>query len=174
MGEKMEGLDKRVFVIIIVLLVINFSPEAFRLIRIYSNNPTIIDESLVKQAHIIKAIPPQDGILITDLIKVKGKYMDVYDSPIFSAISEHDVYYEHVNEFSGIDKIIDTRKRNVEKVVENMVNCKNSISAEQNIINIMRTSNNQYLLILKKNKCTQKFKKLKIVNQAGASVLYKL
>jgi hypothetical protein len=55
-----------------------------------------------------------------------------------------------------------------------MVNCNNPIAAEQNIINVMRKSNNNYLLILKQNSCTENFNKLETVSREGESVLYKI
>ncbi len=173
-GKRMEKMSTKTFLVSIILLIILFFPETFRLLVAYSNNPAVIDSALVKQALIMKNIPAGEGILVVDLLKGKNKYMDVYSSPVFSAISAHAVYYEHVNAFAGIDNIIDMRKADIEKIDENMVNCNNPITAEENIINVMKNSNNMYLLILDKNQCTEKFNKLKIVNEEKNSVLYKI
>jgi len=63
----------------------------------------------------MKNIPQNEGILVVNIIKVKGKYQDVFLSPIFSALSGHSIYYEHeLTEFQGIGNIVDIRKKNIE------------------------------------------------------------
>lgn len=175
LGEKLEKAKKIILVAVVLVLIFLFLPDTVRVIGIYSYNPSLVGKDMIRQTSVISKIPQNEGVIVADRVKIKGKYQDVYESPIISALSGRPVYYEHeLTAFGGLDKITDVRKDNVDKIDENMVNCSNPTAAEQNIIDIMRKSDNKYLLILKKNKCTQKFNKLKIVNEEEASVLFKI
>ncbi|HUD09760.1 MAG TPA: hypothetical protein VMR77_03090 [Patescibacteria group bacterium] len=175
LGEKLEKRNKIILTGVFLFLIVLFLPDTLRIINTYSGSPGRISSDIVSKANIISNIPQNEGVIVADRFMIKDKYQDVLASPIVSALSGHAIYYEHeLTEFQGIDKITNPRKDNVDKIYQNMVNCSNPITAEQNIINIMRKTNNKYLLILEKNSCTSKFSKLKIVNDEGTSVLYKI
>lgn len=175
LGSKLEKSRKSYILLSFLILCILFLPDLIKIVRTYSVEPSIFESELVKQSKIISQVPQNEGIIVVNRSKVKGKYVDLSNTPLFSALSGHSIYFEpELAEFKGTADIIGQRKSNVDKIIENMVNCSNSIAAEQNIINIMRESNNKYLLILKKNECTQKFNKLRIVNEEEMSVLYKI
>ena len=175
LGKKMENANKIILIAVFLIMTVLFLPDTVRTIKTYTSDNGLVNEDIVRQTKFISTIPQNEGIIIADRVRVKGKYQDVFSVPIISALSGHSVYYEHeLTAFQGIDKITDARKDNVDKIDENMINCSNPITAEQNIINVMEQTNNKYLLILKKNKCTQKFNKLKIVNEEETSVLYKI
>lgn len=175
LGEKLEKANKIVLVGAFALLTILFLPDTLRIIKTYSFDYILVNRDITKQTNIISKIPKSDGVLIANRIKVKGKYQEVFSIPMISALSGRPVFYEHeLTAFQGIDKITDLRKEIVDKIGENMINCNDPAAAEQNIINIMKKTNNKYLLILKKNECTQKFSELQIVNEEEKSVLYKI
>ncbi len=158
-----------------LLLIFLFLPDTVRIIKAYSYNPEIISTDIIKQAYVISKIPKDDGVIVVDRIKVKGNYQDMFGAPIISALSGHSIYYENeLTEFAGIGKIVEARRNNIDRIEENITSCSNSISVEKNIVNIMRKSNNKYLLVLQKNNCMEKFNKLKVVNEENTSVLYKI
>lgn len=174
-GEKLERKSKIIIAATFLVLIFLFLPDTIMIIKAYSDIPAHITTDILRQTEVISKIPQADGIIAIDRIKVKGRYIDAYPSPIISALSGHSIYYENeLTSFGKIDKIAATRKENVDKIAENMVNCNNPITAEQNIMNIMKKTNNKYLLVLEKNNCTQKFSQLKIVIEGETSVLYKI
>ena len=175
LGKRLERRNKVILTASFLFLVLLFLPDTVRTLWTYYDRPGIISPDIVRQAAIINKIPQKEGIIVLNRIKLNNKYQDTSNVPIVSALSGHSVYYEHeLTSFQGLDKIVDKRKMTIDKIAENMVNCNNPITAEENIINVMRNSNNMYLLILDKNQCTEKFNKLKIVNEEKNSILYKI
>lgn len=175
LGERLKNANKIFLIGAVILLIVLFLPDTVRIVRTYSFDYVSISADIVKQTKFISRIPLNEGVIVANRSKAENKYLDVFSIPVISALSGRSIYYEHeLTAFQGIDKITDLRKENVDKIGENMINCSNPITAEQNIINIMRKSNNKYLLILKKNKCTQGFSKLQIINEEELSVLYKI
>ena len=82
-GEKLIKVSIKKVVIICVVLILLFAPEVTGLLFNYSINPSGISSGLVKQISIMKTIPLNEGIMITDRIKGKNGYVDMFDSPIF-------------------------------------------------------------------------------------------
>ncbi|HUD05223.1 MAG TPA: hypothetical protein VMR59_04540 [Patescibacteria group bacterium] len=175
LGERLERVNKIILVTTFLILVFLFLPDTVKIIETYSGASGGIGADIVKQSNVISKIPQNQGIIVVNRILVKGRYQDSFGNPIFSALSGHSIYYEYeLTGFGGLNKIVDARKDDVDKIVSNMINCSNPIAAEQNIIDVMKKSNNQYLLIMQENECTQRFNKLQIVNREGTSVLYKI
>lgn len=175
LGSKLEKAGKWMFVGAVLLIAILFLPDTIKILSTYSTNPGIDSPELVSQASVMKNIPQNEGILVVNIIKVKGKYQDVFLSPIFSALSGHSIYYEHeLTEFQGIGNIVDIRKKNIELISDNIVFCKNPSISEDNILKIMNSTNNKYLLVLKKTGCLSEYKSLKIINNTENTVLYKI
>jgi len=175
LGSCIPKNSKKGLILLFTFLFILFLPDFLRIIKDYSFNPGVLPKSLVDKTELIKKIPTDEGVIAVNRVKVKNLYEDLYGSPLISGLSSRPIYYENQGtEFQGLDKIKGERKMVIDKIAENMVNCSNPIAAEQNIIDIMEKSNNKYLLVLEKNKCTQKFNKLKIVNEEEKSVLYKI
>jgi hypothetical protein len=175
LGSYIPKNSKKGLILLFALLFILFFPDFLRIIKDYSFNPAAVPKSLVDKTELIKKIPTDEGIIVINRVKVKSRYEDLYSSPLIAGLSSHPIYYENEGtEFQGLDKIKGERKMVIDKIAENMVNCSNPITAEQNIVNVMRKTNNKYLLILEKNSCTAKLSNLKIVNDEGESILYKI
>ena len=175
LGAKLEKSGKSFIFLSFLILSILFLPDLIKIVRTYSVEPSIFGSELVKQSKIMSQVPQNEGIIVLNRTKFKDKYVNLYNIPLFSALSGHSIYFEsEVAEFKGTDDIIGQRKNNVDKIVENVINCKDSTAAQNNIINVMKNTRNKYLLILNKNNCTQKFNKLKIINEGDKSVLYRI
>ncbi|MCL4378872.1 MAG: hypothetical protein M1409_10970, partial [Actinobacteria bacterium] len=173
-GEIFRKQSIRIKIVLAIILVLLFSPGIIELFISYSVNPSTVSPGLIKQITIIKNIPLDEGVMVVDRTKTKNVYVDSYSSPIFSALSGHPIYYEHVNAFSGIDKILDERKRNIDMIADNVINCSSPEKSEAAVISIMHRTNNKYLLILQNNLCVKQFTKMKIINETQNSVLYKI
>jgi len=175
LGAYVPVNSKKWTILLFVLLFVLFSPDLLRIIKDYSFNPGVVTKSLVDKTEIIKKIPLGEGVIVINRVKVKGRYEDLYSFPLIAGLSSHQTYYEaEVAEFQGLDKVKGERKMVIDKIAENMVNCSNSIMAGENIKELMQKSNNKYLLVLEKNSCTASLGSLRIVNDEGASVLYKI
>lgn len=175
LGSKLEKSGKPFIFLSFLILSILFLPDLINIVKKYSIEPFVFESELIKQSKIMSQVPQNEGIIVLSRAKFNDKYVDIYNIPIFSAISGHSIYLENeLAEFKGTDDIIGQRKASVDKIVENVINCKDPIIAQNNIINVMKSTNNKYLLILNKNKCTQKFNKLKIINEENKSVFYRI
>ncbi len=167
--------NRKLFIISLVIFFVLFFPDFFKTFMTYSIDPTFIDSGLVEKTKIIRNLPSRTGIIVINRPIIKGTYETLYSSPLIAGISGHPVYYEEeIAQFQGLNNVVDKRKMIIDKIAENMVNCSNPKTAEHNIINLMEESNNQYLLLLKKNTCADKFIKLKLINGKGESALYKI
>lgn len=175
LGKKLEKASKITLTVTFLFLFFLFLPDTAGIIKLYAYNPWSISADIVKQTNIISRIPQGKGVIVVNRVEEKGEYADIFGTPVISALSAHPIYYENeLTAFHGIDKTVNLRKENVDKIIKNMVNCNNPIAAEGNIVNIMRESNNSYLLILKQNSCSKNFNKLETVKKEGESVLYKI
>lgn len=175
LGAKLERSGKYYIFLSFLILSILFLPDLIKIVKGYSAEPSIFGSELVKQSKIMSQVPQNEGIIVLNRTKSIDKYVDLYNIPLFSALSSHSIYFENeVAEFKGTGDIINQRKNNIDKIVENVINCKDSSTAQNVIVNVMKNTKNKYLLILNKNNCTQKFNKLKIINEGDKTILYRI
>jgi hypothetical protein len=175
LGSLLEKRGKIISIVLVAFLVLLFAPDLAKTLETYSKNPAVIESDLVKQASIIGKLQENDGIIAVNRVKIKGKYSDIHGSPLISAISGHSIYYEHeLTEFQGLGEIISERRKNIDRIAENIEKCDNPKKSEDDIISIMRNTNNEYLLILTKNECTLSFQKLQVISEEGKYILFKI
>ncbi len=167
--------SKKVYFLLLLTLIILFTPSLFNEIFSYSENPVIVGRGITEKTDLISKLPISAGVIVINRVLIKGKYEDAYKSPLIAGLSGHPIYYEEeVAQFQGLGKIVGERKLIIDKIEENMLNCTNSKEAEKNIINLMIESRNQYIFLLKKSRCFTNFKIIKLVNGSGDSALYKI
>lgn len=181
LGEVAARLNKMWLFIVACGFFVILLPGNILLLTAYSVNPGIIAKGLVQQTQVLRNVPQKDGVILANRIKIKNKrtgvyeYVDVSNVPVISALSGHQIYYEHeLTQFQGLGEIPSNRIANVQKIEDNLTNCKNPELSEDNIISIMGKTNNKYLLILQNIPCSGQFKKLKLIHEEKDSIIYSI
>jgi hypothetical protein len=180
-GNLLKKTGRPVIALAILVFIVLVLPDNFKLLNTYSTEPSIIDKGFVNQMEIIKRLPQQTGLIVVNRVKVKNKdtglfeYTDVFNSPIISALSGHSIYYEHeLTQFQSLGNLVSTRISNIEKIQDNLTSCQNPKVSENNVINIMKQTDNQYLLILNKTVCSAQFTKLRLIHEEKYSIMYSI
>lgn len=161
-----------VFIVIIILLSL---PENYMLFKLYSSSPTQIDLKLVEIAKKISEIPNNQGVMVLNTQKTELGYQSDYKIPIISALSSRSVYFEpEIMEFSGVQDIIDVRKKEIGDLNEVLISCSDPDAILVELKKKAIETKSPYILDLKKTQCFDKLKNIELIYKNSNYSLYKI
>lgn len=160
------------------LLILLTIPNIALSIKTFTQNPTYISQDIVLMTNYIQQkIPQRERIFLLNREKrhSESRFIDAYDVPLISALSNHAVYYEpEVLEFNAARRIVDSRRDIIDMAQQITYTCDDNIATNKKMVAIMKNTNNQYVLTFKNSSCFDALRSFIKVYAKGDLALYKI
>lgn len=176
-----KGIDlknKLKVVLLVIILFVFAIPDIVHLYHHYTTEPyKVAKDFTITLNRINKITPVNDSLLVVNAVTTKefpdGKL--VYATPIVSAVTLRNVYYEpEVLEFYKLEKLQSERSKNVLEVHKALNSCDNSMIKEK-VKKIQQEEKSvKYLLTLRKYDCIQDSEWLKKLISEGMYSFYRI
>lgn len=165
-------------VMIGIIFLFLFLPSFIKNIHAYSTSPVVLSPDLTSRVRFVqKNVPQQDILLVLNRKLTKDGWQDIYETPIISALSSHQVYYEQEGiSFADIEDVVSAREKKIDTIQQALTSCSYSQSKDisDEIGKLLEQTQADYVLTLQSEPCLSSNDRVRLVKRYNQYNLYKV